>query len=65
MTTIESNYLPFFQHTGVCMRQLCLESTSYRQINTEIITIVHHKLPNHPQASSSSTYIEYDRKSSD
>lgn len=45
MTNIQLKYLQFFQHTAVCMRQLCLKSSNYIAIETELNIIFLYKEP--------------------
>ena len=46
MRRIETKYLQFFQHTAVCMRQLCLKPSNYKHIDTELNIITLYKSPN-------------------
>lgn len=46
MRRIITEYLQFFQHTAVCMRQLCLKSSNYKHIDTELTIITLYKWPN-------------------
>ena len=65
MKNIELKYLQFFQHTAVCMRQLCLKSSNYIHIDTELNIISSLQKAKLQLNSTLSIPNKSDRKSSD